>query len=403
MASAPRPRLVTGPFLIVATATLAYFVADGITLPVTPRYVVGPLGGDATAAGIAIGSFSFSAVFLRPWTGRLADRRGRRPLLVAGSAIFALAMVGHLVAVSLPVLVLLRLLMGVGEAFMFVAALAAISDLAPDERRGEAMSFFSLSLYLGLAFGPLIGEVLLGDGRYPLVWLAAAAFAGVSALLGLRVPETRPPPEDTPPEDAARGWRRFIHPAGLLPGAVILLGGLGFAGFLTFVALHSDAMHMGGSRFVFLLYAGIVLSVRLFGARLPDILGGRRASTIALTLGMVGLATIGAWTTPLGLYVGSAIFALGTGFAFPALSKLTVEGAPASERGAVLGTFTAFLDIAFGMGPVALGAIAAAGGYPLAFLAGSALSLGGLVLLLSSRLGAPAPAGRLPASTQAET
>jgi MFS family permease len=400
-ADASRPRLVTRPFLIVATATLVYFLAGGITLPVTPRYVVGPLGGDPAAAGIAIGAFSLSAVFLRPWTGRLADRRGRQPLLVGGAAIFALAMLGHLVAVSLPILVLLRVLMGVAEAFMFVAALAVVSDLAPDERRGEAISFFSLSLYLGLAFGPLIGELLLGDGRYPLVWVTAAAFAAIAALLGLRIPETRPPADDT--EVAAQGWRRFVHPAGLLPGAVLLFGGVGLAGFLSFVALHSDAMQMGGSRYVFLLYAGIVLSVRLFGARLPDILGGRRASTIAFVLAAVGLAVIGAWTTPAGLYVGAAIFALGTGFTFPGLSKLTVDGAPASERGAVLGTFTAFLDIAFGIGPVAFGAIAAAGGFPLAFLAGSLLSLAGLVLLLVSRLGAPTAAPTLRTSTQSET
>ena len=67
-----------------------------------------------------------------------------------------------------------RCLLGAGEGFFFVAALAAASDIAPQARRGEALSFLSLSLYLGLAIGPPIAEVLFAAGSYDAVWIAAA-------------------------------------------------------------------------------------------------------------------------------------------------------------------------------------------------------------------------------------
>ena len=144
-----RPSLFTPAFITVALAELAYFTADGMLLPALPRYVEGPLGRGNIAVGLVIGAFSISAFFLRPWAGGLADRRGRRLLMMVGASVFALSVVGYLFATSVEALFALRLLTGAGEAFFFVAALAANVDLAPEERRGEAFSFASLALYLG--------------------------------------------------------------------------------------------------------------------------------------------------------------------------------------------------------------------------------------------------------------
>ena len=84
-----RPTLFTRAFVIVALAELAYFTADGMLLPALPRYVEGPLGRGNIAVGLVIGAFSLSAFFLRPWAGGVADRRGRRVLMVAGASLFA--------------------------------------------------------------------------------------------------------------------------------------------------------------------------------------------------------------------------------------------------------------------------------------------------------------------------
>jgi hypothetical protein len=85
---------------------LAYFTADGVLLPALPRYVAGPLRGGNVAVGLVIGAFSLSAFFLRPWAGAVADRRGRRILMVSGASLFALSVAGYLVAAPIPTLAL---------------------------------------------------------------------------------------------------------------------------------------------------------------------------------------------------------------------------------------------------------------------------------------------------------
>lgn len=391
MSRATGGRLVTPAFLLVAGATLTYFIADGIALPVAPRFAEGPLGADSVGVGISIGAFAIGALVLRPWVGRLADRRGRRLLMIVGPVIFAAGMLGHLVAVNLPLFVVARLVLGAAEAFFFVGALTAISDLAPEGRRGEAISFFSLSLYLGIGIGPLIGEAVLGaDERYGLVWIAAAAVAALAAGLSTFTPETRDAEER---ERAGQGRAGLIHRAGLLPGIVLLCGGSAMAGYFAFLPLQAVTLGEDGARVYLAVFAAVVVVSRLLGARLPDRLGARRLSTVAMLLAGAGLALLWAWGAPAGLLVGSAIFALGVAFTFPALSLLAVSGVPTNERGAVVGTFTAFLDIGFGFGPLVFGLVAGVGGYPAAFLAGAVMVVaGGALLLVGSRPSAKAAA-----------
>ena len=189
-----RPTLLTPTFLTVAIAELAYFTADGILLPALPRYVAGPLGGGNVAVGLVIGAFSLSAFFLRPWAGWLGDHRGRRILMVVGASVFALSAAGYILATSIAVLVAMRLLTGVGEALFFVGALSANVDLAPPERRGEAFSFASLALYIGIGAGPFIGETVIDHLGFRAAWLVAIALALVAVALALRLPVMKPRP-----------------------------------------------------------------------------------------------------------------------------------------------------------------------------------------------------------------
>ena len=127
-----RERLVTPAFIRLAVADLAYFTSAGIAIYTLPLWVTGPVGSDKSGAGLAFGAFAISALILRPVAGRLADTRGRRPLLVGGAFLSALVMLGTAYADNLVLVVLLRLLFGVGEAAFFVASLAKRS---PTQRR----------------------------------------------------------------------------------------------------------------------------------------------------------------------------------------------------------------------------------------------------------------------------
>lgn len=383
-AASTRSTLLTPQFLAVALATLAYFTGDGILVAAVPRFVAGPLGAGNVAVGLVVGAFSVSAFFLRPWAGRLGDVRGRRPLMVVGAGLFAVSVLGYATATSPAVLAALRLLTGAGEAFFFVGAVTAITDLAPADRRGEAMSLSSLSLYIGIGVGPVLGELAIARSGFLAAWLLAAACGGAALAVALRAPETRPNAAV-----ASTTGHRLVHPAGLLPGLVLLASLLGMAGFLAFVPLYALDLGMRGSSSVLLLFASVVVGIRSIGARIPDRLGAGRATRLALVLSAAGLAMAGAWQTPAGLLVGAVVLGAGVALLTPSVFALAVEGVAPQERGAVMGTTSAFLDLAFGVGPVVLGVLAAAFGRPGTFLAAAAVAVAGLVLVVVTRLGRP--------------
>jgi MFS family permease len=385
-ATTAKPRLLTPPFIALGVASLAFFTAGGIVLPVAPRFAKFALGADAIGVGVAIGAFSVAALLLRPLVGWSSDRFGRKPLLVGGSLLTVGALALHLIANDLAVFILARCMLGAGEGFFLVSSLAAASDIAPEERRGEAISFFTLTLYVGLAVGPPIAEMLFAAGSYQAVWLAALIVAVVAVALTLTVPESAPAVRarrEGADSDAPRS--RLIHPAGLFPGLVILLGLVGMAGFLSYLPLYTPSVGMEGAALPLAAYAVVVVVLRIVGATWPDRFGAARVSGAALALSASGLAIIGLSPTSIGLMVGTVIFATGVAFTMPALLALAVSRAPDSERGSVVGTTTVFLDLTFGFAPVILGAIADVSDYGTTFLVSAVLAGAASLLLLLNR------------------
>jgi MFS family permease len=351
-------RLVTGPFAFAWLATFGSLLAVGMLIPVLPVYAEGPLGVGTIGVGIAVAAASPTALLMQPVAGRLGDRRGRRPLVVVGCVILSASIVSYTAVGSLAAIVCLRLIGGVGEALLFVGSATVVNDLAPPRRRGEAVSLYSLAVWGGLAAGPPLGELVLRGDDYDTVWLLAAVSALVAALAGTRLPETRPADLVGEP-----GRQPFVHRAALLPGLVLVLSMIGFAGMAAFAPLYARELGLSGAGLVFALNAVIVIGVRSIGRRLPDRVGPRRTATAAMALAATGLGLIAVVHSPAGLYAGTAVLACGQALAFPALMTIVVSGAPAAQRSAAVGSFTAAADVGYAIGAVSLGAVAAGAGY----------------------------------------
>ena len=152
-----RERVVTPAFLLVAVATFFAFLSIGVVLPVLPRFAEGPLGAGSVGVGIAVAAASITALLAQPPAGRLGDLRGRRPLMLGGGAFMVAGAAGLVAAGHLVPVVGLRLLTGVGEALFLIGGLSIVNDLAPEHRRGEALSLYTLASYSGLAIGPVAG------------------------------------------------------------------------------------------------------------------------------------------------------------------------------------------------------------------------------------------------------
>lgn len=388
-----KDRLVTRPFVILVAAGLAFFTAGSTVLPVASQFAEGPLDATTVGVGIAIGAFAIGSLLLRPVVGWGSDRFGRRPLLVFGALLSIAALGLHLLVDSLPMFVVARAMLGAAEAFFFVSMLAAASDLAPPGRSGEAFNLASLALYIGLALGPPIGETVLDASGFDAVWIVAAGLTVVAAILSLAVPETAPAVVAAAAGETKRVRARLFHPAGLFPGLLVLLGTWGMAGYFAFVPLHAKDIGMSGSALPLTVYAVLVVVLRLVFAKLPDQVGAARLSGTALIVATIGLAVIGIVQTPAGLVAGSAVFAFGMAFMMPALLTLAVSRVDETERGAVVGTTSVFLDLSFGLSPAFLGAVADSAGYDGAFLISAVVAGCGAVLLLARRhaLTAPVP------------
>ncbi len=357
-------------------ANFGYFLSLGIMNVVLPRYIEGPLGSTDVGVGIGVGSFTVTALLLRPFSGRFGDRRGRQLPIAIGAIIHTVAVAGMLLSTSLVHVIALRLLIGVAEALFFVGVSTAAQDMAPDDRRGEAASLFSLSLFVALSIGPLIGEPVLDTFGFDAVWLVAAAAAGFGAIMAITIPDTRVDPDS----DAAPG--PLIHPASMRPGLILGCAIWGLAAFGPFVPLYALELGLSGARYVVLANSITILLLRSVGARLPDRLGSLRTARFALICNPMGLAIMGLWASVPGLFIGAVILGIGQAFAFPALMTIAVNNAPASERGSVMGTFTAFFDLSFGGGAIVLGAVAHAAGYNGAFLTAMGVASIGLLMLV---------------------
>ena len=382
-------RLLTKPFVLTMLAEFALCTSIGMLLAVVPVYAHDDLGVGSFGVALAVAAVSPMVLVCQPLAGRFGDRRGRKLLIVAGGAIAALAVAGYVVADSLPLLVALRLLTGAGEALLLVGAATMITDLAPEHRRGEALSLFSLGLWGGLALGPILGELVLGDDRFDSVWLFAAGCCLASALIGLTLPETAPSREPDHHTTA-----RLVHPAAIGPGVVLSFTVLGFAGIGTFGALYARELGLDGAGSVFLTFSAVVVATRVLARRVPDRLGPKRTARVALSLIAAGLLTIGLWNVPAGLFVGTVVVAFGHALAFPSLMTLAVNAAPASERSSVVGTFSAFTELGFLVGALSLGAVASTAGYDGVFVVCALGPLLGVFVL--SRLPAPRRVEPLP-------
>ncbi|HEX6327402.1 MAG TPA: MFS transporter [Jiangellaceae bacterium] len=373
----PGDRLVTPAFVGLAVADLAYFTAAGLAILVLPLYVTGPVGSTTAGAGLAFGAFAVSALLLRPIAGRLTDAVGRRPLLMGGAVLAAACLVATAYTESLAVIVGLRLLAGVAEAAFFVASFAALADLAPPSRMGEALSYNSLGLYLGIAFGPLLGDVMVRTWGFAAAWHGAAALAVLAAGVVLGIGETRAP------RSTSDGPTRFVHWPAIPPALGFLASVVAMGGFLAFVALHADDVGMARAGLPLTLYGLVVVVCRVVFARVPDQLPPLKLGAAALAAMALGLILIAAWPSPVGVVVGAITLALGVTFSTPAFFTAVFATARPSERGAASGTASACIDVGLGGGPIMLGVVAAASGIPVAFAVAAAVALAGCTWTLS--------------------
>ncbi len=335
-------------------------LAVGATLAVLPHYVKDNLSGTDLEVGIVSGAFAFTGIVCRPIAGNLADRRGRKPTVIVGALLAAVAGALYFVPAGIPGLIVARLFLGAGEGTVFTAGSAWNVDMAPEERRGRMIGLYGLAIWTGLTLGPPIGVLLQHAGGFHLVWAFAAGAPLLGALIASRLPE-----QYTATEDVDRG--PFISREALGPGLTFALSVVGFAAVSAFIILSLDERGIGRGPEVFSVFAATVVATRLVAGGLPDRIGAARCAVGAALVETVSLILLGAADTLSVVIVGAIGMGAAFSLLFPSLSLVAINRVGPERRGVAMGTFTANFDLGMLVGSPLVGAAAAVAGYSAAF------------------------------------
>lgn len=301
--------------------------------------------------------------------------------MIGGATIVAISVIGYHLASSLVAFMPFRLLTGVGEAAMFVGAATAAQDLAPDHRRGEAASIFSVALYGGLAVGPAAGDFLYDAKGAGWVWSVAAGCLIVAALLGFFVPST-PGATTEHSETDVPVRRKFLHPAAIWPGIVLFCGLHALVAFTAFLPLYVDDIDgVGKSGQFFIGYGVLILVIRLIGKSVPDRYGAVPVATVAMVTLIAGMIAFTAFPSLPGLWFGTMVFSVGQALLFPAMFVRVVNQASEADRSHAVGTFSLFFDLSQGLGALILGLVVAQSSNRGAFAASIVAMIIGTVVL----------------------
>ena len=383
MESPSRERIFSRDFSLAILANLFSFTSMYLLLATLPLYVVA-IGGNISDAGIVLACFTLTAVIVRPWIGRLSDRRPKKAIMLAGAIITAASSLLYEPAHSVPLLMAVRVLHGVGWAAFGTAASALAADLAPVSRRGEAMGYFGVGMNVAMAIGPALGVFLVGRTGYGALFLTAMVLAAAAALSTVGIAE---PGRKAGLAAAQRGWRSFILPSALFPSAVLFTNALTYASVVALLPLFAEQAKLGNAGLFFTVFSVVVLVLRGPLGRLSDRHGRVVVVAPGLLFTFVALLVLSQAESMAALLVVAVLYAIGVGAAQPTLMAMTVDRAKPQERGAAMGTFTTAMDLGIGVGSVVWGMTAEALGFQTMYVAASLMGLVGVAVLLGGTIG----------------
>ena len=338
-------RLWTKSFILLTVGTLFLFTAFYMLLPTLPLYIR-QLGGTEAQIGLVIGAFMLSAVIFRPLVGVLLDRFGRRLFIAWGLFLFAVAMYLYGWAGGVIALLWLRILHGMAWAIATTAILTAITDIIPPPRRGEGIGWFSASITLAMAIGPILG-IWVTQNLPGQLFLVASGLCAVALLLTLGAKLPFQPPA---------GARAIVllEKSALPVAAAALLLFIAYGGVIAFVALFADSIRVNPAAF-FLTFAATLALSRPLAGKLSDRYGEISVIVPAVVIKILALLTLSFSTGLSGVLVAAVLYGIGFGSAQPALHAAIIRLARPDRRGAANASFGSAADLGIGLGAIMLG------------------------------------------------
>jgi len=373
--------------LPVILSVFSIFLTIGIGFGVLPQFVHEQLGYSAIIVGLVIGVQDITALCTRSLAGNNTDTKGARSSVIKGTVwtvasglLYVLAaLTVAMPLLSLMVLVIARIMHGLGESYLITGGLTGGIGLAGVSRSGKVMAWVGISLYAGIGLGAPLGDLLNTH--------AGILFAFVMITL---VPVLGSLPMGKLPAMAVSAKRREVSFFKVIAaiwrqGAALALSAIGYGCISSFIALFFVSQHWGNAAWAFTTFASAFILTRLFFASFPDKYGGYKVGMVSLVIECAGQLLLWLAVSKTMALAGCALTGIGFSLVFPAMGVEAVKQVKPDMRGSAMGAYTAFVDLALGItGPIA-GLIAHYVGYQSIFLFGALCSAVSLLLIIARK------------------
>jgi MFS family permease len=367
-------------FFLAVVANQFFFTSFQWTFATLPGYIQ-TIGGDPALIGLAFGLFTLSAVAVRPALGRLIDRWGCKPMMLAGALIFTLSPLLYALLPWVWPFMVVRLLHGVGIAAFTTAYIVLVTGLAPPRRRGEAVGLAGITNNLGMLLAPALGVLVQVKWGYAAHFFTAAGMGAVSLVLLLPVAESR----GSGAADTIKSAMWAV--ARQRPIWVAALGSTGLAvaygAVLSFMAPFAAERGLSAAGTYFTVFAAAMIVVQALAGWLSDRIGRKAVATPGLAAVALAIAGLAAARTNAALLAAGAGLGLSWGLVRASLDTSVVDAAAPLTRGTALAFLYTCFDIGVGAGSFGLGIAAQAQGYTTAFFCAAlwaAVALAGYLL-----------------------
>jgi predicted MFS family arabinose efflux permease len=373
-----RGTLLTRPMLALISSTLAGLVGFYLLLSVVPLYA-DEVGGGSTGAGFATAAFMLSTVLAQTQMPRALARFGYKPVLAVGLLSLGLPAFLYASTSGLPSVLAVTLARGVGFGITTVVFAALVVELAPPERRGEALGLFGVAITLPAIFCSPLGLWLVDSYGYGSVFLLGGAtpMLGFVSFLGIR---------------ATRGGGR-LNGAGFLEGLsrgpllrlVLLFATCTMVGgvLVTFLPLAAPGAGVFSAATAILALGLATAAGRWWAGRFGDRYGTQGLLAPGLVCAALGVVTLEQGGPA--LLIGATLFGIGFGVLQSATLVMVMARVSKGEYGLGSTLWNAAFDAGTGIGAFLFGFVIEASGFSSAFYLCAALLLAALLLVRLDR------------------
>ena len=367
-----KDKLITKNYIEILAANFLLFFGFWLLMPVLPFYLAEVFDANKTTIGAVLSCYTIAALCIRPFSGYLLDTFARKPLYLLAYFTFTAIFGGYLIAGTLTLFILFRIIHGVSFGMVTVSGNTIVIDIMPSSRRGEGLGYYGLANNIAMSIGPMTGLFLHDAGAdYTLIFCCSLGSCLIGFLCASLVKTTYKPPVKREPISLDR----FI----------LLLLSIPYGMTTNYVAMYAKQIGIQASTGFFFTFMALGMAVsRLFSGRLVD--RGMVTQVIEAGLYLVcfcffGLSSCGwlttwslQWTTYF-LFTIALLLGIGFGTMFPAYNTLFVNLAPNNQRGTATSTYLTSWDVGIGAGMLLGGYIAEIATFKMAYLFGAALTV----------------------------